>query len=381
MKGLDNMLLNEKVLKQEEKAVFRLRSLYQKYGYSQYKMSKFEEYDLYVRNKDFLVSDSIITFNDTSGKLLALKPDVTLSIIKNSQDSSDSVQRVYYNESVYRISKGSHSFKEIVQAGLECIGCIDTYKMCEVILLAAKSLQAISSEYVLDISHMGFVSGLLDKYDINDEAKALIVNYIGEKNLHDIKTICDSCDLSPALFKDLTVLIQAYGNKDQAIEKLSSIEMTEDMKNALYELDSICKVLDAEGMDDHINIDFSIVNDMNYYNGIVFKGYIEGIPASVLSGGRYDKLMHKMGKDGGAIGFAVYLDSLERLEGSEKKYDVDTVILYDESADPSAMMKAVKMLTDSGTSVMAEKKVPEKIKFRQLLKFNERGFEILENND
>ncbi|MBQ4340810.1 MAG: ATP phosphoribosyltransferase regulatory subunit [Firmicutes bacterium] len=381
MKGLDNMLLNEKVLKQEEKAVFRLRSLYQKYGYSQYKMSKFEEYDLYVRNKDFLVSDSIITFNDTSGKLLALKPDVTLSIIKNSQDSSDSVQRVYYNESVYRISKGSHSFKEIVQAGLECIGCIDTYNMCEVILLAAKSLQAISSEYVLDISHMGFVSGLLDKYDINDEAKALIVNYIGEKNLHDIKTICDSCDLSPALLKDLTVLIQAYGNKDQAIEKLSSIEMTEDMKNALYELDSICKVLDAEGMDDHINIDFSIVNDMNYYNGIVFKGYIEGIPASVLSGGRYDKLMHKMGKDGGAIGFAVYLDSLERLEGSEKKYDVDTVILYDESADPSAMMKAVKMLTDSGTSVMAEKKVPEKIKFRQLLKFNERGFEILENND
>ncbi|MBE6020637.1 MAG: hypothetical protein E7228_02695 [Clostridiales bacterium] len=381
MKGLDNMLLNEKVLKQEERAIFQLRSLYQKYGYSQYKMSKFEEYDLYVRNKDFLVSDSIITFNDTSGKLLALKPDVTLSIIKNSQDSSDSVQRVYYNESVYRISKGSHSFKEIVQAGLECIGCIDTYNMCEVILLAAKSLQAISSEYVLDISHMGFVSGLLDKYDINDEAKALIVNYIGEKNLHDIKTICDSCDLSPALLKDLTVLIQAYGNKDQAIEKLSSIEMTEDMKNALYELDSICKVLDAEGMDDHINIDFSIVNDMNYYNGIVFKGYIEGIPASVLSGGRYDKLMHKMGKDGGAIGFAVYLDSLERLEGSEKKYDVDTVILYDESADPSAMMKAVKMLTDSGTSVMAEKKVPEKIKFRQLLKFNERGFEILENND
>ena len=381
MKGLDNMLLNEKVLKQEERAIFQLRSLYQKYGYSQYKMSKFEEYDLYVRNKDFLVSDSIITFNDTSGKLLALKPDVTLSIIKNSQDSSDSVQRVYYNESVYRISKGSHSFKEIVQAGLECIGCIDTYNMCEVILLAAKSLQAISSEYVLDISHMGFVSGLLDKYDINDEAKALIVNYIGEKNLHDIKTICDSCDLSPTLLKDLTVLIQAYGNKDQAIEKLSSIEMTEDMKNALYELDSICKVLDAEGMDDHINIDFSIVNDMNYYNGIVFKGYIEGIPASVLSGGRYDKLMHKMGKDGGAIGFAVYLDSLERLEGSEKKYDVDTVILYDESADPSAMMKAVKMLTDSGTSVMAEKKVHEKIKFRQLLKFNERGFEILENND
>lgn len=375
------MLLDEKVLKQEEIAIFRLRSLYQKYGYSQYKMSKFEEYDLYVRNKDFLVSDSIITFNDTSGKLLALKPDVTLSIIKNSQDSPDSVQRVYYNESVYRISKGSHTFKEIVQAGLECIGDIDIYNMCEVILLAAKSLQAISPSYVLDISHMGFVSALLNKYEINDEAKALIVNYIGEKNIHDIKNICDSCGLPEELYEKLSALILAYGSVDQVLGKLSEISIDAEMQQALEEIKSICAVLKAEGIDGKINIDFSIVNDMNYYNGIVFKGYIEGIPSSVLSGGRYDKLMHKMGKNGGAIGFAVYLDSLERLEKSDKKYDVDTVILYDDSADPSAMIKAIKMLTDNGTSVMAEKKVPDKIKFRQLLKFNDRGFEILENND
>lgn len=375
------MLLDEKVLKQEEIAIFRLRSLYQKYGYSQYKMSKFEEYDLYVRNKDFLVSDSIITFNDTSGKLLALKPDVTLSIIKNSQDSPDSVQRVYYNESVYRISKGSHTFKEIVQAGLECIGDIDIYNMCEVILLAAKSLQAISPSYVLDISHMGFVSALLNKYEIKDEAKALIVNYIGEKNIHDIKNICDSCGLPEELYEKLSALILAYGSVDQVLGKLSEISIDAEMQLALEEIKSICAVLKAEGIDGKINIDFSIVNDMNYYNGIVFKGYIEGIPSSVLSGGRYDKLMHKMGKNGGAIGFAVYLDSLERLEKSDKKYDVDTVILYDDSADPSAMIKAIKMLTDNGTSVMAEKKVPDKIKFRQLLKFNDRGFEILENND
>ncbi|MDO4481875.1 MAG: ATP phosphoribosyltransferase regulatory subunit [Bacillota bacterium] len=375
------MLLDKKVLKQEEIAIFRLRSLYQKYGYSQYKMSKFEEYDLYVRNKDFLVSDSIITFNDTSGKLLALKPDVTLSIIKNSQDTPDSVQRVYYNESVYRITRGSHSFKEIVQAGLECIGDIDIYNMCEVILLAARSLEAISPDYVLDISHMGFVSGLLNKYEISDEAKARIVSCIGEKNIHDIKDICKKYAIPQELCEKLSTLILAYGDMGGVLEKLSEISIDTEMQQALEEIRSICSVLKAEGIDGRINIDFSIVNDMNYYNGIVFKGYIEGIPASVLSGGRYDKLMHKMGKNGGAIGFAVYLDSLERLAKSDKKYDVDTVILYDDSADPSAMIKAIKMLTDNGTSVMAEKKVPEKIKFRQLLKFNDRGFEILENND
>ena len=97
------------VLKNEERVLFNLRALYQRYGYAQYKMSKFEEYDLYVRNKDFLVSDHMITFTDTNGKLMALKPDVTLSIIKNTQDVSDAVEKVYYNENVYRVSRGDHT--------------------------------------------------------------------------------------------------------------------------------------------------------------------------------------------------------------------------------------------------------------------------------
>ena len=96
-------------LKNQEKVVFSLRDLYFSYGYLPYKMSKFEEYDLYVKNKEFLVSDRIITFTDTSGKLLALKPDVTLSILKNA---SGEKQKVYYNEMVYRISAGTNSFKE-----------------------------------------------------------------------------------------------------------------------------------------------------------------------------------------------------------------------------------------------------------------------------
>ena len=88
-------------LKFDEKIVYSLRSLYGKYGYAQYKMNKFEEYDLYVKNKDFLISDSVITFTDTNGRLMALKPDVTLSIIKNSKDIAGMVQKFYYNENKY----------------------------------------------------------------------------------------------------------------------------------------------------------------------------------------------------------------------------------------------------------------------------------------
>ena len=132
-----------KYLKNEEKIVLSLRSLYSKYGYMPYKMNKFEEYDLYAKNKDFLVSDGIITFTDTNGKLLALKPDVTLSIIKNAADVKGVKNKMYYSENVYRISGGTREYKEIMQTGLECIGDLTLYDTYEVISLAGKSLGAI----------------------------------------------------------------------------------------------------------------------------------------------------------------------------------------------------------------------------------------------
>ena len=157
------MNLNDKMLGAGERAIYKLRDLYEGFGYSQYKMSKFEEYDLYVRNKSFLVSDHIITFTDTDGKLMALKPDVTLSIVKNSRERVGGVSKLYYNENVYRVPRGGISFREIMQAGLECIGEIDSYYMLEVLSLAAKSLELISPDYVLDISHVGIISSLVEE--------------------------------------------------------------------------------------------------------------------------------------------------------------------------------------------------------------------------
>ena len=110
------MNINENIFQKGEKLSFALRELYAGAGFEPYRMSKFEEYDLYARNKDFLVSDNVITFTDTSGTLMALKPDVTLSIIKNSTDEPNICRRVYYNENVYRVSAGSGAFSEIMQA-------------------------------------------------------------------------------------------------------------------------------------------------------------------------------------------------------------------------------------------------------------------------
>jgi len=354
-------------LKPEECVLFALRSLYQGFGYSQFKMSKFEEYDLYVRNKDFLVSDGIITFTDTDGRLMALKPDVTLSIIKNTRQMPGSVQKLYYNENVYRISGGTHSFKEIMQTGLECIGEVDLYCLCEVVSLAAQSLRIIDDGYVLDLSHMGVVSALVDALALDADTRGRVLACVGEKNGDGVRKLCPGKDI-----EGLLALIAAHGPASEVIPSLRRWCTEGAARQALDELEAVTGVLEANGCGG-VRVDFSIVNDMNYYNGIVFMGYINGIPTGVLSGGQYDKLMQRMGRKARAVGFAIYMDLLERLNEVVRPYDVDTVVLYDETADITALTRAVRKLAESGDSVSAQKSIPEKLRFRRLLRFSKGG--------
>lgn len=374
-------MFSSNILKNEEKAVFALRSLYRKYGYTPFKMSKFEEYDLYVRNKDFLVSDSVITFTGMNGKLLALKPDVTLSIVKNTKDLPDTVQKVYYNENVYRVSKNTHEFKEIMQTGLECIGSIGIYDIFEVISLAAKSLGAISENFVLDLSHIGIVSAVLESLGCSRDTGKKILTCIGEKNQSGIEKICAENDISAEGCEKIISLVGTYGKIEKVLPRLRAICDTDELKAALSEFESICSLLVSSEIGEKINIDFSIATDMRYYNGVVFQGFVENVPTGVLSGGQYDNLMKKMGRKSGAIGFAVYLDTLERLNLTAKKFDVDCILLYDDGTNAADLATAVNKLVAEGKNVMAQKTLPENIKYRQLLKINGKEVDELENND
>lgn len=370
----------EQTLKSDEKASFTLRGIYEEYGYGQFRMGKFEEYDLYAANKDFLQSDSIITFTDTNGKLMALKPDVTLSIIKNVNDCCDSLQKLYYDETVYRISKDTRTYKELLQVGVECIGDIDLYQETEVILLACKSLEAIDSDYILALSHMGIINLLVDGFNFTGEQKDLLFKFIGEKNLHGIENLCEINGVNPVLWGQLISLLSCYGSSDTVIEKLQDFNFSHKISEYISELEKICMFLSSSGIA-HIQMDFSIVNHMNYYNGIVFQGFISGIPSAVISGGRYDRLLEKMGKYCGGIGFAFYMNLLEYLESSITDFDTDVLLLYDEDSEISQIIKCTEDLIASGLNVQTQKNIPKKLKYKELMMIKNGRLESLEKND
>lgn len=367
-------------LRREERAIFELRELYEQYGYKKYKMSKFEEYDLYLENKSFLPSSQVITFTDLNGKLLALKPDVTLSIAKNIPTCPAEPEKVYYNENVYRTPRGSHEYKEIMQVGLEYLGSIDLYAQCEVLSLALRSLQKLSESCVMVLSDMGFISGLLEYCALPLALEERIVACVEHKNAHEIKRLCAENGVDEELCQSIAALTGLYGELDDTIRRARALVKNDKMASSLDRLTEIASVLSAE-MDGSLRLDFSVINDLSYYNGLIFQGFIDGVPSAVLSGGRYDKLMERLGKNTSAMGFAVYVDQLERLGFEERRYDVDVLLLYDEGADVSKLTAAVKMLTNNGQRVRVQSALSEKLRFRQLLKLGERGLEILESND
>ena len=356
-------MIDEKLLKSEERAIFNLRSLYRKYGYAPFKMSKFEEYDLYVRNKDFLVSDRVITFNDTNGKLMALKPDVTLSIIKNSDDAPNEKKKVFYNENVYRISKNTHRYKEIMQAGLECIGNLDFYDIYEVINLAAETLAQISDSFVLNVSHLGFLQKILDDVCPDAGFSEKAIRLIEEKNSHDLVKLCKEYGIEDDKSQVLSTIILTSGERNRVISQIEKICSNED----LNELRAISEMLETSPYSDKILFDFSVVNNMNYYSGFVFRGFVDGICDGVLAGGQYDRMMKKMGRKSGAIGFALYLDLLEQLRTEKPGYDVDVLLVYDGKTGIKTVADKVNELIKSGKTVSAQKTVPEKLRYKEIV--------------
>ena len=355
-------MMTEAILKNEERAIFALRSLYRRYGYMPYKMSRFEEYDLYVRNKDFLVSDQIITFSGPRGKLMALKPDVTLSIVKNAPEAPGVVQKVYYNENVYR------DYREILQAGLECVGDLGDYEIAEVALLAAKSLEVLGEPYVLDISHMGLISAVLDSSGLENKAKAM--ECLRRKNLHELETLCGE---NSTAWEKLSALLRCHGGAEQ-LAVIESLLTTAAEKQALAELTRLWKLLDAAGYGKNVRLDFSVGTSMGYYSGVVFKGYLAGIPESILSGGQYDKLPRKMGRKARAIGFAIYVDLLQGLYSQEQDRCVDTLILHDGTVDTAILTAAAEEAAKNGT-ILVTRNLPEGQNYKTLIRF-EKGVRV-----
>lgn len=350
-----------------------LRKLYTECGYSRYRTVGFEEYDLFSEYRDFLTGGQMITFTGAGGRLLALKPDITMSIIRDASEEWGRTDKFFYSESVYRVPSGGDEFKEILQIGLECIGDVCAYDRAEVVSLACRTLAVTGRDYMLDISHTGLIDGIRKLFGISDRLRGELANALKDKNAPALSLLCSRAGLGEEEISKLIELSRLSIPIRDAGEMLSSLGFAKytESADAIGELRLIANALTDEEAE-HVRVDLSVIHGMNYYDGAVFNGYIDGVSEAVLKGGEYGRLITKMGRTGSGLGFALYTDLLELIEGYSPKYAAD-VLLVSADRDPSMISAAVKKLKAEGKSVLVQRSAAGAERCACVIKLNDKG--------
>lgn len=305
-----------------ERCTLRLRSLYERAGYRKFRCARFEEYALYQQNQSFLPDAQVITFTDLDGKLRAIRPDVTLSIAKNAQPAPGECKKYYYTEQVCRPSRESHTFAEISQMGLECIGAVRGAQQAEVVSLAVQSLNALGARWFLEVSHMGYLTGLLDALQVDAAVRPRLLELLRDKNAHELYAEALRAGLSTENAETLRGLLSLHGPFCQILDAAAALCRNDAQHAALDELRDLYDALGEAGRD--VRLDLSLAGDMEYYNGLVFTGYVAGAARAVLKGGRYDLLARRFTPGACALGFALYLDELDRPSPATMTEEGDT---------------------------------------------------------
>ena len=333
----------------ENSIVSNLINIYERFGFKKIKLSKFEDYNLYNNNKDFLQTEHILTFMNLNGNLKSLRPDVTLSIVKKVlKDNEKETQKIYYIEDIYKIV--SNEYEEIPQVGVEIIGKLNNYSNLEIISMAIESLKSINKNYILEISNIDFISAIFDEINLEENLKIEMLNNIYLKNKHDLEKLLNK-NVDGKYKKYILSFIELSGNYKDILKKLKSLIINKKMQKSYEELKSLSAVFEMHNNFDKILLDFSIESQLGYYNGIIFKGYIKESNDIILSGGRYDKLLNKFNSNKNAIGFAIYMDKL--YEKNKSSDYIDILILY-KSGDENILLNEVRKFMNKNKKVRVD---------------------------
>lgn len=315
----------------------KLSDLFELFGYCQVETPTFENFEFYT-NEEAINTDDLFKLINASGKILALKPDATLPIARmaaiNHRDPEEIIKFCYQTNIYKDFSNNDKSQKETTQTGIEYFGNSDPTCDGEVIALAIMALNTFGIENIhIDIGHVGFINALLDEIQLSKKDREILFNYIENKNISDIKEFLKKNNKIPEKYKEILIALPTlYGEPEEVLEKMDQLAITPKMDTVIKRLKTIYNYLEELGMKKYITFDIGFTNRMNYYTGMIFKGYIDTLGEPVINGGRYDSLSSRFGIDRPASGFSLdlillldYLNAHHMLsEEGEPKY----ILLY-----------------------------------------------------
>ena len=327
-----------------------LKELFASRGYRRVMTPVLEFYDVYGKSANYLPQDMMYKLTDTKGRLMVLCPDCTVPIARLTATRLQGMPmplRLYYSHNIYRMYpdlKGKST--EIHQMGIELIGSSSIRSDLEAVELAADSLMGIDEKYRLELCHIGYFKALMESLNADEETKEAVRLSVEQKNYGALTELLRPYEGNRAA-EALKKLPRLFGGAE-VLEKAYELFDENGARESLDYLKKVYEHLEALGLKERVMLDLGLVNQAEYYTGIIFRGYFDGIGAEVLSGGRYDKLLRDFGEDLPAVGFAVNVDqaSLKAKEPSEEQTKV--LVFAEREQDLARAGRYFKELTAKG---------------------------------
>ncbi|MDL2237728.1 ATP phosphoribosyltransferase regulatory subunit [Christensenellaceae bacterium OttesenSCG-928-K19] len=289
-----------------------LRETFQMSGYDEIETPSYEYYDVFMHDAVQYVQENIIKFFDARGRILALRPDMTGPIARMAATKlleQKRALRLCYVGNVYGF-KSNEGRSEYTQAGVELIGKAGAEADAEVIALAIRALLAVGMEnFKIDIGQVSFFKGLLMETDITEEQAERIRLLIDTKNSVELEYELSCMNVDREIITTLLELTNLFGGVE-VLDRAKALAKNETCIQAVENLKEVYDMLCDFGYGQYLSIDFGLLNNFNYYSGILFRGIADGVGVPMLSGGRYDELLREFGSDAPATGFAIGIKEL-----------------------------------------------------------------------
>lgn len=350
--GTRDLLFSECALKNETQK--RLAELFEARGYGQVMTPAIEFYDVFGASGAYFLQEDMYKLTDNHGRLMVLRPDCTIPIARLTATRLTGMPmplRLYYCQSVYRLEHSMRGkMSEMFQTGVELIGSNSLRSDLEIVELASAGLSGMSENFRIELCHIGYFKALMDSLSAGKETKEEIRKCIEQKNYPALSDILEQFEGERAVAA-LKYLPRLFGGEEVFAQAYELFGEDGQAKESLDYLRSIYKALCRLGLSQRVIIDLGLVNQADYYTGIIFRGYFDGVGEPVLSGGRYDNLLHDFGVDLPATGFAINLDPAIRALTAPQSKPVDILVFAASEAHMPQAINYMKSLIENGLRV------------------------------
>lgn len=314
----------------------KVRKVFIKRGYKDVITPTIEFYDVFNASGRIIEQESMFKLFDKSGRILVLRPDETAPIARvvgtKLNDLKGSV-KICYISNVYRINERYNGkSSETTQAGIEIIGTQNVKADAEVIITGIKSLLSIGiDDFIIEIGHALFFNSIMDEILLNDEDKESIRELVENKNYTSLDEFIknNSSIINNKIGNQLRMLPGLFGGFDILEHAEKSFDYA-GAKKAIDDIKEVYSLIKAAGLDKYIKFDLGMVHELNYYTGIIFRGYSNYLGQDIISGGRYDGLVANFGNPTPSTGMAIYLDNILEINKKINKTEKteEKIIIY-----------------------------------------------------